>query len=83
MLSDEVAVVGWIFIVHHLTIMLAGPFIGTIIDRHRRRYLAALGHTLVPLAMISLAAPHAVGLEPTLLHMVLVLSKESFFKTTA
>ncbi len=72
-LSDDVAVVGWVFIVHHLTIMLTGPLVGTIIDRYRRRYLAALGHTVIPLAMISLAAPYAVNLEPTLLHMFVVV----------
>lgn len=50
-ISNDVAVVGQIFIVQSLTMMLAGPVVGVIIDRHNRRTLIILGQMFIGAAM--------------------------------
>ncbi len=49
-ISNDVATVGQIFVVSSLTFVLAGPIVGVVIDRHKRK-------TLIILAQFVIAAP--------------------------
>ena len=51
--SDSVATVGQVFIVASITNVLAGPLIGVLIDRHKRKQLIVLSQFLVAVPIAS------------------------------
>ena len=53
-ISNNVATVGQIFVVASLTYTLAGPFVGVIIDRYRRRKLIILAQLAIAASMLCL-----------------------------
>ena len=50
-ISNDVATVGQIFVVSSLTFMLAGPIVGVVIDRHKRKTLIILAQFFIPAPM--------------------------------
>ena len=52
-ISDSVATVGQIFMVASITNVLAGPLIGVLIDRHKRKQLIVLAQILLALPIAS------------------------------
>ena len=52
-ITDDVATVGQIFVVSSLTFMLAGPIVGVVVDRHKRKNLIVLAHLCIAAAMLS------------------------------
>ena len=51
-ISNNVATVGQIFVVASLTYILAGPFIGIVIDRYKRRKLIVLAQLSIAASML-------------------------------
>ena len=52
-ISNDVATVGQIFVVSSLAFMLAGPIVGVVIDRHRRRNLIVLAQLCIAATILS------------------------------
>lgn len=52
-ISNDVATVGQIFIVSSLTFVLAGPLVGVVIDRHKRKKLIVLAQFFIAAAILS------------------------------
>ena len=52
--SGEVAVVGQVFIVAMITTIVAGPFVGVIVDRYNRKHLTILVHLGMSVSLMSL-----------------------------
>ncbi len=53
--SNSVATVGQIFIVQSIAMMVAGPVIGVMVDRHKRRILISMAQGIITAAMIGMA----------------------------
>jgi MFS family permease len=53
-ITNSVATVGQIFIVQAMTMMLAGPVVGVIIDRYKRKHLIMVGQMFISIPMLSL-----------------------------
>ncbi len=51
-LSNNVATVGQIFIVSSMTLVLAGPIVGVIIDRYKRKKLIILAQFLIAVSIL-------------------------------
>lgn len=51
-ISNDVATVGQIFVVSSLAFMLAGPIVGVVIDRHKRRILIVLAQFCIAAAIL-------------------------------
>jgi len=51
-LSNNVATVGQIFIVSSITLVLAGPIVGVIIDRHKRKTLIILAQFFIATSIL-------------------------------
>jgi len=54
-ISNNVATVGQIFIVASMTNFLAGPIVGVIIDRYKRKKLIILSHFYIAISILLLA----------------------------
>ena len=54
-ISNSVATVGQIFVVASLTYILAGPFVGIVIDRYKRRKLIILAQLSIAASMLCLS----------------------------
>ena len=52
-ISNDVATVGQIFVVSSLAFMLAGPIVGVVIDRHKRRQLIVLAQFCIAAPILS------------------------------
>lgn len=52
-ISNDVATVGQIFVVSSLTFVLAGPIVGVIIDRHKRKQLIMLAQFFIAASILS------------------------------
>lgn len=50
-ISNDVAVVGQVFIAQNLTVVLAGPVVGVMIDRHKRKQMIIQAQLLIAVAM--------------------------------
>ena len=62
--TEDVARVGQVFIVAMLTTLLAGPFTGTIVDRHSRKMLVILAHLGIAACMLVLGLIWLDATEP-------------------
>jgi MFS family permease len=62
--TNDVSRVGQVFIVAMLTNLLGGPLIGTLVDRHNRKYLVILAHLGIALNLIFLALVWLPASEP-------------------
>ena len=51
-ISNDVATVGQIFVVSSLTFVLAGPIVGVIIDRHKRKQLIMLAQFFIAASIL-------------------------------
>lgn len=51
-ISNDVATVGQIFIVLNLTYVLAGPIVGVVIDRHKRKRLIILAQIVIAASVL-------------------------------
>lgn len=65
LVTNDVSRVGHVFIVVMLTNLLCGPFIGTLVDRHNRKYLVILAHLGIALTLIFLALVWLRASEPS------------------
>lgn len=75
--TNDVSRVGQVFIVAMLTNLLGGPFIGTIVDRHNRKYLVILAHLGIAIALIFLALVWLRASEPDVAWLFFAVSVAS------
>ena len=59
--SNEISVVGILFLTIHLTNLVCGPFAGTMVDRMNRRKASALGHVIIASSMLALGMIVFIG----------------------
>ncbi len=79
--SGDVAVVGQVFIVAMITIILTGPVISVIVDRHDRKYLTIIAHLGIATALSSLGLALAFNSDLALSWFFLTVVIVTIFRT--
>ncbi len=79
-ITGDVARVGQVFVVSMLTIMLAGPLIGVIVDRYDRRKLTILAHLLITVTMVIFGLVLSGGGKPALVWFFIAVALLSSFR---
>ncbi|WP_160116051.1 MFS transporter [Candidatus Halocynthiibacter alkanivorans] len=64
--TEDVSRVGQVFIIAMLTNLFVGPFVGTLVDRHNRKYLVIFAHSGIALTLIFLALIWLGASEPNI-----------------
>ena len=79
--SGEVAAVGQVFIVAMITIILTGPIVSVIVDRHNRKYLTIIAHLGIAAALSSLGLAVAFDSGLDLFWFFLTVTIVTTFRT--
>ncbi|MEP2531524.1 MFS transporter [Shimia sp.] len=64
--TNDVSRVGQVFIIAMLTLIVTGPFIGTIVDRHTRKWLVILAHLAIAVLLCLLGTIWISAPSPSL-----------------
>lgn len=78
--TDDVSRVGQVFIIAMLTNLLIGPFVGTVVDRHNRKYLVIIAHSGIALTLVFLALVWLRAAEPNITWLFCAVVSASAFR---